>query len=249
MRPPTRRRAAHQHAGKPRFRMGDSDQRRTDDRAPHRSHRYKSASFGLRQEESMAANRRNRQQDKWEVAWRGIHAGDVAASRRTCATSSSATTRRTRATAPSWQGPTERTRGMWQKLQPLLAKEREKGILDVSQVPVRHPRARAGLHRQGQRDHRRPADRRAAQARDHAVRRLARGRGQPQVVRLQARRASSAKFSRSIARRTTTACSTRTRRTSGRRGRRASSPDCRMRTAAAASSATIAAWRFTASIS
>ena len=33
------------------------------------------------------------------------------------------------------QGATERTRGMWQKLQPLLAKEREKGILDVSQVP------------------------------------------------------------------------------------------------------------------
>jgi formate C-acetyltransferase len=33
------------------------------------------------------------------------------------------------------QGPTERTRGLWQTLQPLLAKEREKGVLDVSQVP------------------------------------------------------------------------------------------------------------------
>src|SRR4029079_4796316 len=33
------------------------------------------------------------------------------------------------------QGPTERTKGMWQKLKPLFAKEREKGILDVSQVP------------------------------------------------------------------------------------------------------------------
>lgn len=33
------------------------------------------------------------------------------------------------------QGPTARTRGMWQKLQPLLAQEREKGVLDVSQVP------------------------------------------------------------------------------------------------------------------
>src|SRR6266513_2348698 len=32
-------------------------------------------------------------------------------------------------------GPTERTTGMWKKLQPLLAQEREKGILDVSQVP------------------------------------------------------------------------------------------------------------------
>jgi formate C-acetyltransferase len=33
------------------------------------------------------------------------------------------------------QGATERTRSLWQKLQPLLAREREKGVLDVSQVP------------------------------------------------------------------------------------------------------------------
>jgi len=33
------------------------------------------------------------------------------------------------------QGATARTKGIWQKLQPLLAQEREKGILDVSQVP------------------------------------------------------------------------------------------------------------------
>ena len=32
-------------------------------------------------------------------------------------------------------GPTERTTNLWKKLAPLLAKEREKGILDVSQVP------------------------------------------------------------------------------------------------------------------
>jgi formate C-acetyltransferase len=32
-------------------------------------------------------------------------------------------------------GATERTKRMWKTLQPLLAKEREKGILDVSQVP------------------------------------------------------------------------------------------------------------------
>jgi formate C-acetyltransferase len=32
-------------------------------------------------------------------------------------------------------GPTERTRALWQKLMPLLAEEREKGIIDVSQVP------------------------------------------------------------------------------------------------------------------
>ena len=33
------------------------------------------------------------------------------------------------------QGVTQRTRAIWEKLQPLLAKEREKGVLDVSQVP------------------------------------------------------------------------------------------------------------------
>src|SRR5262245_12435421 len=33
------------------------------------------------------------------------------------------------------QGATERTKGIWRTLQPLLVKEREKGILDVSQVP------------------------------------------------------------------------------------------------------------------
>ena len=32
-------------------------------------------------------------------------------------------------------GATERTKGMWKTLQPLLAEERKKGILDVSQVP------------------------------------------------------------------------------------------------------------------
>src|SRR3954471_982511 len=33
------------------------------------------------------------------------------------------------------QAPTDRTRAMWNKLGPLLAQEREKGVLDVSQVP------------------------------------------------------------------------------------------------------------------
>ena len=147
------------------------------------------------------------------------------------------------------QGPTERTKGMWQKLKPLFAKEREKGILDVSQVPVEHPRACAGLHRQGKRDHRRPADRGAAQARDHALRRLARRRRKPRGLRLQAGRDASAKSSPSTARRTTTAYSTPTRPRSARRARRESSLACRMPTAAAASSATTAGWRSTAWIS
>ena len=32
------------------------------------------------------------------------------------------------------QGPTQRTRALWQKLLPLLPRERDKGILDVSQI-------------------------------------------------------------------------------------------------------------------
>jgi len=34
------------------------------------------------------------------------------------------------------EGPTTRTLEIWQKLQPLIAQEREKGILDVSQAPA-----------------------------------------------------------------------------------------------------------------
>src|SRR5688572_18456628 len=33
------------------------------------------------------------------------------------------------------QGPTPRTRDLWQQLLPLLATEREKGVIDVSQIP------------------------------------------------------------------------------------------------------------------
>ena len=33
------------------------------------------------------------------------------------------------------QGPTPRTRGMWETLHPMLAEEREKGVLDISQIP------------------------------------------------------------------------------------------------------------------
>lgn len=45
------------------------------------------------------------------------------------------TTRPTRATAAFLAPATERTRGIWKKLQPLLAEESEEDILDVSQIP------------------------------------------------------------------------------------------------------------------
>ena len=62
----------------------------------------------------------------------------------------------------------------------LFAEERERGIYDVdAPTPVDDHRARARLHRPGPRADRRPADRRAAAAGDHAQRRAADGRGRP----------------------------------------------------------------------
>ena len=48
-------------------------------------------------------------------------------------------------------------------------------MLDISQIPEFDHRARARLHRPRERNHRRPADRRAAEARHHAQRRAAHG--------------------------------------------------------------------------
>ena len=53
----------------------------------------------------------------------------------TSATSSSGTTPPTRATARSWRARPSAPRACGRRLQPLLAEERKKGILDVSQVP------------------------------------------------------------------------------------------------------------------
>ena len=77
-------------------------------------------------------------------------------------------------------------------------------------------RPRPGLHRPGQRDHRRPPDRGAAQARDHAQRRLPHGPRRAQDLRLRAGPARRRDVHRSTARRTTRASSTPTPRTSGR---------------------------------
>ena len=57
------------------------------------------------------------------------------------------------------QGPTARTSGLWKTLTPLLAQEREKGVLDVSQIPSSILAHGPRLYRQEQRNHCRPADR------------------------------------------------------------------------------------------
>ena len=96
--------------------------------------------------------------------------------RSTSATSSSRTTRRTTATSRSWR---RRPRAPTQHLgqaQRAVRRGAQEGRARRLPDPELDHRARARLHRPGQRDHRRPADRRAAQARDHAERRLPHGR-------------------------------------------------------------------------
>ena len=66
-------------------------------------------------------------------------------------------------------GPTERTRKLWEKLLPIARRGAREGRTRRLPGAVRDSRPRARLHRQGLRDHRRPADRCAAQARDHAL--------------------------------------------------------------------------------
>ena len=105
-------------------------------------------------------------QDKWEHAWRGFAPG-IWRDRVNTRDFIQRNYTPYEGDGSFLKGPTPRTTKMWETLGPLFAKEREKGVLDVSQVPSR-------LHRQGERTHRRPADRRAPEARDHAERRLAR---------------------------------------------------------------------------
>ena len=74
--------------------------------------------------------------------------------------------------------PTERTCGLWQQLSDLMAQERatEGGVLDVDVSTPASITAHAPAISIVTRSHSRPADRRAVQARDLPVRRLAHGR-------------------------------------------------------------------------
>ena len=85
-------------------------------------------------------------------------------------------------------GPTERTTRVWDTLAAMFPEEREKGIYDVDpHTPASITAHAAGLHLCGRHPDRRSADGRAAQARDHAERRLAHGRGRPRDLRLRGR--------------------------------------------------------------
>ena len=129
--------------------------------------------------------------------------------------SSRPTTPRTPATAAFLAGPTRRTKALWHSLAPQLAQERARGIYDVdTHTPSTHHRARTRLHRPGPGTDRRPADRRAAQARDHAERRPADGRAGPGRLRLHRRSTGARRSSPATARPTTRPSSTPTPRRS-----------------------------------
>ena len=72
--------------------------------------------------------------ERWEVAWRGFAPG-AWQSRVNVRDFIQRNYTPYEGDGAFLQGATERTKGMWKTLQPLLAEEREKGILDVSQVP------------------------------------------------------------------------------------------------------------------
>ena len=143
---------------------------------------------------------------------------------------------------------TPRTQEIWKKLNGAVRRRaQEERARRLADSRIDH-RACAGLHRPRQRDHRRAADRGAAEARHHAERRVT--GWWPRRSRPTATRPIPTwwRRSRSIARRTTMPCSMRTRRMSGAAAARTSSPDCRMPTDAAGSSAITGACRCTASI-
>ena len=184
------------------------------------------------------------------TAWRGFEPGTWTEQRRRPRLHPAQLHPLRRRRRVSWQGATERTQRHVEDAAAAARRGAREGHPRRLAGSVEHPRARAGLHRQGQRDHRRPADRRAAEARDHAVRRLARGRGEPRVLRLQAgsERVGEifTKYRKTHNDGVFDAYTPDIRRP---HAPRASSPACRMPTAAAASSATTAASRSTASTS
>ena len=128
--------------------------------------------------------------------------------RSTSATSSSPTSRPTPATTTSWR-PANSTLAVWGSAAALLPRGDEEGrARRRRRDALVAPGARAGLHRPRQRGDRRPADRQAVPAGDHAHRRLRHGRDRAEGRRPSSPTPRCARPSPSTARRTTTASST-----------------------------------------
>src|SRR5215471_109332 len=80
------------------------------------------------------ATKPKRSSDQWETAWRGFTPG-AWQSRVNVREFIQRNYTPYEGDGSFLKGATERTKSMWKTLQPLLAKEREQGILEVSQVP------------------------------------------------------------------------------------------------------------------
>ena len=137
----------------------------------------------------MAATHRNsnRRATTSRVPWQRISAPASGRRRSTSATSSSRTTSRTTATRRSSRPRRSARKGIWDKLERALRRGAQERRARRLADPELDHRARARLHRPRQRDHRRPADRSAAEARDHAERRLPDGAERAQDLWLRAR--------------------------------------------------------------
>ena len=80
-------------------------------------------------------------------------------------------------TRSSWPARPTAPEALWSRLTAKFPDEQDRGVYDAdAHTPAVDHRARPRLHRPRPRDHRRPADRRAAEARHHAQRRPAHGR-------------------------------------------------------------------------
>ena len=136
-RPATRPRIST--AGEPRVGLGDPDQRRADDRPAHRraARTRRTARLAPRTARSTPWRRRKRSRNRRGAATRRGRASSAGSGRRrsTSGTSSSRTTSRTTATSRSSRPPPRARRRSGTRLKELFVEERQKGVLDVSQIP------------------------------------------------------------------------------------------------------------------
>ena len=182
-------------SGQPRVGLGDPDERRTDHRPAHRH----VAGTGARPAHRRARHRRSHVDGCDRTAGDNSEDGRRPRPGRDSRPASGRRDQRPRLHSAELRALRRRRvvpgashgahQKIWDTLKELFVEERKKGVLDISQIPSSDHRARAGLHRPRERDHRRPADRRAAQARDHAERRLPDGRQRAEDLRLRARSA------------------------------------------------------------
>ena len=181
-----RARTADLQNGKPRLGLGDPDQRRTDDRPAHRRCCWDSSKPAPSGQEcrGVMATIAPHAQSKGEPTspWAGFRTG-LWQKEINVRDFIQQNYEPYDGDASFLAGATRRTQGIWDALNTLFVEERKKGVLDVSQIPQLHHSPCARLHRPRAGNHRGPANRGAAQARDHAQWRLSPRRDSAQDLR------------------------------------------------------------------